>query len=119
MDRVSLRGMQFYGYHGATEAEREIGQRFEVDVELTVDADAVSDGDLGSTVDYRDVYAICKECCTSRRYRLIEVMGREIAHAILADLDLDGVRVTVRKPSVPLGGVITGCAEAVVERGEV
>lgn len=118
-DRVRLRGLQFYGYHGATAQEREIGQRFEVDVEMAVDTEGIVDGDLDTTVDYRDIYAICEECCVRKQYRLIEVMAREIVHDILARFPLPGVRVTVRKPCVPLGGVVSIGAEAVVERGVV
>lgn len=118
-DRVRLTGMQFYGYHGATSQERQIGQRFEVDVEMAVDTEQVVDGDLGTTLDYRIVYGICKRYCEEQQFRLIETIAREIAHGILESHDLPGVRVTVRKPCVPLGGVITVGAEAVVERGTI
>ncbi|MGB9805063.1 dihydroneopterin aldolase, partial [Desulfofundulus sp.] len=33
MDRVILKGMEFYGYHGVLPEERRMGQRFIVDVE--------------------------------------------------------------------------------------
>ena len=116
-DIVRLRGLQFYGYHGATPQERQIGQRFEVDVELAVDTERIVDGDLSTTVDYRVIYEICRRCCVERQFRLIEVMAREIVREVLGSFPLDGVRVTVRKPCVPLGGVVTGAAEAIVSRG--
>jgi len=118
-DLVRLRGMQFYGYHGATPQERQIGQRFEVDVEMAVDAEKVVDGDLSTTLDYRVVYEVCRRLCIERQFRLIEVLAREIAHEVLAKYPLTGIRVTVRKPCVPLGGAITVGAEAVVTRGVV
>ena len=37
MDRLLLEGMAFFGRHGALAAERELGARFTVDVELGVD----------------------------------------------------------------------------------
>jgi len=116
-DLVRLRGMQFYAYHGATPQERQIGQRFEVDVEFTVDTEKVDDGDLSTTLDYRLIYEVCRRCCVERQYKLIEVVAREIVREVLAQYPLTGIRVTVRKPSVPLGGVITVGAEAVVSRG--
>ncbi|MBD4423764.1 dihydroneopterin aldolase, partial [Xanthomonas citri pv. citri] len=36
-DTIFLKGMRFYGYHGALSAENEIGQIFKVDVTLKVD----------------------------------------------------------------------------------
>lgn len=111
--------MQFYAHHGATPQERHIGQRFEVDVEFSIDTERVDDGDLSTTVDYRLIYDVCRRCCTERQYKLIEVMAREMVREVLAQFPLQGVRVTVRKPCVPLGGVITGAAEAVVSRGAI
>ena len=32
-DRIVLEGMVFYGYHGVSPAEQELGQRFVVDLE--------------------------------------------------------------------------------------
>jgi dihydroneopterin aldolase len=118
-DIVRLRGMQFYGYHGATPQERQVGQRFEVDVEMSVDTETVVDGDLSTTLDYRLIYETCREILQERHYRLIEVMAREIVHRILALYPLPGIRVTVRKPNVPLGDVIMIGAEAVVKRGSI
>lgn len=111
--------MQFYGYHGATPQERQVGQRFEVDVEMAVDADQIHDGDLNTTIDYRVVYDICREIFEDRQYRLIEVIAREIVHKVLESHELQGIRVIVRKPCVPLGDVITHGAEAEVQRGEI
>ena len=118
-DIIRLRGMQFYGYHGATPQERQVGQRFEVDVEMSVDSERIVDGDLSTTVDYRLVYDICREIFVDRQYRLIEVIAREIVHRVLEQYDLPGIRVTVRKPCVPLGDVIMAGAEAVVQRGVI
>ena len=36
-DRLVLKNMVFYGYHGAFAAEKELGQRFEVDLEMQLD----------------------------------------------------------------------------------
>src|ERR1700736_2844209 len=35
-DRIKLRGIQFYGYHGVPDAEQETGHRYEVDLVLEV-----------------------------------------------------------------------------------
>ena len=118
-DVVRLKGMQFYGYHGATPQERQVGQRFEVDVEMAVDTEKIVDGDLSTTLDYRVVYDICREIFEDRQFRLIEVIAREIVHSVLDQYPLPGIRVVVRKPCVPLGDVIMTGAEAVVQRGVI
>ena len=35
MDKIILKGIQFHGYHGVAEAERQLGQKYEIDLELT------------------------------------------------------------------------------------
>ncbi|MGI8865203.1 MAG: dihydroneopterin aldolase, partial [Rubrobacteraceae bacterium] len=61
-DRILLEGMTFFGYHGALPAERELGQRFVLDIEMRLDLKpaGLSD-DLSKTVDYGAVHDIVKE----------------------------------------------------------
>ena len=35
MDKIILKGIRFHGYHGVAEAERQLGQKYEIDLELT------------------------------------------------------------------------------------
>ena len=52
-DRILLRSIEFYGYHGVTEDERRIGHRFSLDVTLELDlapADCVFVDDLPPNV---------------------------------------------------------------------
>ncbi|HCZ9747742.1 TPA: dihydroneopterin aldolase, partial [Staphylococcus aureus] len=52
-DTIFLKGMRFYGYHGALSAENEIGQIFKVDVTLKVDlAEAGRTDNVIDTVHY-------------------------------------------------------------------
>lgn len=105
-DVIRLVGMQFYAYHGVDPGERELGQRFEIDVHLERDLSAAGrNDDLGATVNYREVYdtvaaAMDPPC------RLLEAVAERIADRLLAGFDLAAVTVTVRKPSVPIGGVL-------------
>ena len=39
-DRILLTGMTFYGYHGVRTPEKELGQRFVVDLEMELDLSA-------------------------------------------------------------------------------
>ena len=60
-DRILLNGLHFYARHGALAAERELGQRFLVDLELSVDArPAGRSDDLSLTVDYAAVHACAR-----------------------------------------------------------
>ncbi|MFS8573586.1 MAG: dihydroneopterin aldolase [Clostridia bacterium] len=106
-DRIVVRDMEFYAYHGVFEAEREIGQRFEVDVELHLDLrSAAQADDIDQSINYVDVYTAIKEIVEEQEFRLIESLAEAIAEVLLSAYDLEAVVVRVRKPSVPIGGIV-------------
>lgn len=105
-DTIHLHGLQFYAYHGADPGERELGQRFEIDLELHLDlAPAGRADDLDRTVDYRAVYSLAAAAMEPPA-KLIETVAERLATAVLEHFPVDEVTVKVRKPSVPLGGVV-------------
>ena len=59
MGIIRLKNMQLYGFHGVNESEKNLGGRFEVDVELCLSlrSSCVSDN-LSDTIDYDSIY-IC------------------------------------------------------------
>ncbi len=114
-DLIRLIGMQFYAYHGVDAGERELGQRFEIDVELHTDLrPAGGTDDLNLTVNYREVYRFVA-AAMDPPCLLIEAVAERLATGILANFAVPSVTVRVRKPSVPIGGVI-GFAEVEVTR---
>lgn len=116
MDAIRLLGMEFYGYHGVFEAEQELGQRFEVDVELFRDlATAAETDDIDSTLNYVDVYTVVKDIVEDRTYNLIETLAEAIAYEVLQGFPVEGVAVRVRKPHVSLGGLLR-TVEVEIER---
>lgn len=103
-----------YGYHGVSAAERQVGTRIEVDVDLRL-APAERDT-LASTIDYREIYRVLEEIVTGRRFKLLETIARAIRAELLARFPASHVRVRVRKPNVPFPG---GLSHVEVEVGEV
>lgn len=103
-DRICLRGLRAWGYHGVLPQERSAGQEFIVDVDLEVasmDNCAASD-DLADTVDYGAVAVGIVDLIKGDPVDLIETLAVRIARFCLT---LDGVRVavvTVHKPAAPI-----------------
>ena len=105
--RISLENIRLYGYHGASENERELGQRFEVDVEIIADlSEAVASDDMKKTVDYEKVYRLVESEVVNQKYHLLEAMADKIARDVLKQFGALEVVVRVRKPSVPIAGSI-------------
>lgn len=99
--------MTFYAHHGYYEAERELGQKFEIDIELHCDlSPATESDDLKQTVDYQVIYKIAKNTFENYKFKLIETVAQKIASQILQLSGINDVRIRVRKPNVPLNGLL-------------
>jgi len=109
--------MIFYGYHGVRQAEKEVGQRFVVDLEVWKDlAPAGWSDDLAQTVNYAALYQLVAGIVTGPACNLIETVAERIAAAVLAQFPVDAVRVRVRKPEAPIPGVLAGAAVEILRR---
>ncbi|MCK5075205.1 MAG: dihydroneopterin aldolase [Calditrichia bacterium] len=106
-DIIRLTNMSFYAHHGYYSAERELGQRFELDVELYKDlTKAIKTDDLDETIDFEKVYTIINEIFSTSRFTLIETVGGKIIEALLHKLPILAVKVVIRKPQVPIKAIL-------------
>ena len=106
-DKILLQNMMFYGFHGVHEYEREQGQRFYLDVEMTLDvSQAAKSDDVCDTVDYTVIYSRVKDIVENRRFNLLEALGVNIAEMVLEFSLVTQARVKIRKPAAPIPGQI-------------
>jgi dihydroneopterin aldolase len=117
MAKISLNEIHVIGHHGHHAAEKELGQRFEVDVELWADVTEAGRSDkLTDAVDYQKVYALVEKTVREDRFCLLEALATDIAEAILERFEVEGVALRIRKPNVPSCPNL-GYVEVEVERG--
>ena len=109
LDILRLRNMRFFAHHGLFPEENQLGQRFEVDLEVRGDFSAAGrEDDLTQTIDYPRIYALVEEVVTQQRFKLVEALAEQIALKIgetFAPVDLT---VRVRKPHPPLDAHFDG-----------
>jgi dihydroneopterin aldolase len=98
-----MEGMAFFGRHGVFPAERELGARFSVDVELEGDLRAAGASDrLEETIDYARAYGLVREVVEGDPCHLLEAVAERIADRLLTLPGVLGVRVRVHKrPPLP------------------
>lgn len=103
-DLIFLKGLVVHAHHGVMKHEREVGQRFEIDLDLELDLDAASRTDrLGETVSYADVAETALAAFQAKRYQLIEAAAGAVAEAVLARFArIQRLRVFVHKPHAPI-----------------
>src|SRR5688572_13804688 len=102
-DRVLMKGLEFYGYHGVIPEENRLGQRFIVDIEMHADLQRAGEtDDLTTTVNYVAVLADVRAIVEGPACKLIETVAARIADRILDAYAVSAVRVRVLKPDVPI-----------------
>lgn len=100
---VSIRGLEVYGRHGVHDAERVLGQRFvvDLDMELADDRSSTTD-DLADTVDYAAMADDIVHIVGGEPVALLERLCRLIADRALREPVVRSATVTVAKPQVAI-----------------
>ncbi len=116
-DIIRLRNMTFHAHHGVWDEEREIGQRFEVDLELSTDVTQAAGSDkLKDTIDLYTVFESVEQIVVRQTFNLVETIAERVAEKVLTDFAISEVRVIVRKPRAPIRGIQDGIEVEIVRR---
>lgn len=111
-DKIIMKGMQFFGRHGVFPEEKAMGQKFIIDLKLSLDLqEAATTDDLSHAPNYADIYSDVKAITTLKSFNLIEALAEAIADHILANYKVKKVKVKVKKPHAPISGIFEymGC----------
>jgi 7,8-dihydroneopterin aldolase/epimerase/oxygenase len=106
MDKIILEEMEFYGYHGVFSEENTLGQRFRVSLELHLDLRKSGQSDnLKESVNYAEVYDVCKSIVEGKPMNLVEAVAEKIAVSLLESFDIvKSCTITLIKPDPPIPG---------------
>ena len=116
-DKIILKGMKFYGFHGVNPEENVQGQSYVVDLEAEVDlARAGRTDSVDDTVSYSHLYRSVKAILEGEPRNLLERLAQETADRLLADFPLAAVTVTVKKPNPPIKGSFIDYAAVTIHR---
>ena len=99
--------MKFYAHHGYYEEERKMGAYFILDVSVEVDFSQAGKNDqLADTVNYENIYTICKEVMLIPVKLLEHVVSKIEAKLIEDHPNIQGVNIVLKKLNPPLGGAV-------------
>ncbi len=105
MDKILIKDMQVYAYHGALKEENVLGQSFYISLELAKSLKAVGlTDDLTKGVSYADVYKLVEDIATKNTFKLIETLAETIAKEVLKNFDIESIKVLIKKPQAPIPG---------------
>lgn len=106
IDKVYVEGMEFYGYHGVFKEENKLGQRFRVDLTAFLDlSEAGKTDNIDATINYAELYKLCKEVMEGEPVNLVETLAETIAAKVLEKFEaVQECTVKVVKPDPPIPG---------------
>lgn len=108
-DRIDIKDIKAFGFHGVFADEAREGQEFLVDISMSVNLQAASASDvLADTVDYGAITDLVVAEIKGERVALIEKLAGRIADAILrTQPKVENLAVTVHKPHAPVSASVT------------
>lgn len=116
-DRILIRDLRFFGFHGVLAEEAALGQRFRVDITAELDlSEAGRTDDLTKTVHYGEMAMLVEEIGRTHRYKLIEALAEAMAAAIFEKYPpVERLTIRITKPEAPVP-LATGVISIELER---
>lgn len=111
-DKLMVKNMRFWGTHGYFSEENKLGQEFIVDIEIFADmTDMCLKDDLDWDTSYVKLFKAAKKVTTEEEYKLIQRAAYRILEELFANTKATSAKVTLKKPSAPIGGIFdyTAC----------
>ncbi|MDF2558225.1 MAG: 2-amino-4-hydroxy-6-hydroxymethyldihydropteridine diphosphokinase [Bacillales bacterium] len=105
MDKICIKNMEFYGYHGVFPEETNLGQKFRVQATLFLNtALAGRSDDLTKSVHYGEAFNVIKEIVEGKPVHLLETLAEKIAMKLLetfAIIEECSIQVEKLNPPIP------------------
>lgn len=104
MDKVVVKDLEVFAYHGVFAEEKKLGQKFLITLELSLSTrEAGISGDLGKSVHYGELCHKVEEEFKKESYDLIETACEKTCKFILKEYELiDSVKMILKKPWAPI-----------------
>ena len=104
MDKILIKGLKLFAYHGVNPEEKENGQDFIFAIELYVNMNKACHSDhVEDTVSYAKVVKTVRRVFTAQKYDLLERCAEVTAQAILDEYsEVLRVDLTLKKPQAPV-----------------
>jgi 7,8-dihydroneopterin aldolase/epimerase/oxygenase len=103
--KIQIKGLRVYGYHGVLEHERIDGQYFVIDATIKIDSERASaTDDIANTVSYAAIAELISENVRNNPVNLLETLAQRLADEVLfaASPWAKKVKITVSKPDAPI-----------------
>ena len=103
-DKIIIDNLKIFAFHGVNAEEKQLGQDFVIDLEVSADISAACDtDDINSTVNYASLVKCIRRTLTEDKYNLIEKAAQQISCAVFAEFpSISRLKLTLKKPDAPI-----------------
>ena len=104
MEKIIIKGLKLFAYHGVNPEEKVDGQNFILDITATLNADTAKQSDnVDDTVSYAKIIKTVRAVFTEKSYDLIETAANKVGVSVMqAYPRLNSVTVLLMKPEAPV-----------------
>lgn len=104
MEKIIIKGLKLFAYHGVNPEEKVDGQNFVLDITATLNADRAKETDnVDDTVSYAKILKTARAVFCERSYDLIETAANKVGVAVMETYPaLNSVTVLLMKPEAPI-----------------
>ncbi|MCQ2477167.1 MAG: dihydroneopterin aldolase [Clostridia bacterium] len=104
MDKIIVKGLKLYAYHGVNPEEKTDGQNFILDITAYVDLTVPCESDnVEDTVSYAKIIKEATRIFLLQKDDLIERAAKRVADGLLERFDkIQSVTVLLKKPEAPI-----------------
>ena len=104
MDKILIRNLKIFAYHGVLEEEKANGQHFIFDIDAFVDISKPCESDsVADTVNYALMVEQITKTFTAQKDDLIERAAHRVAKELFDSFDkISELRILLKKPDAPI-----------------
>lgn len=104
MDKIIVKDLELFCYHGVNPEEKEDGQIFVFDIEASADLSkpCLTDN-VDDTVSYAKIIKTVRRVAQSEKNDLIERVAQRVADELFNDFEkIKTLKITLKKPQAPI-----------------
>jgi dihydroneopterin aldolase len=118
LDKIIIKGLKVFAYHGVNPEEKRDGQPFELDLTLSLPLErAGRTDDLNDTVSYAKAAKTALRVMTEASYDLLEKAAQRVAEQLLTEYhDVEQVEILLKKPQAPVHAEFEYMAVCIVRK---
>ena len=104
MDKIIIKDLKLFAYHGVNEEEKITGQNFVFDITVWADLTKPCESDnVEDTVSYAKIIKKVREVFTSEKYDLLEKASQVVCDAIFESFPaVQECEILLKKPEAPI-----------------